>query len=98
MITREKIVNDVILQLREKRNELDSAISILEETLKSYAPRKKRKKIIESLPKKNTAKGFKYPEGTHWTQLPKNKKKVAEMAKKRGALKRTKIKKDKEVK
>jgi len=95
MITREKIVNDVILQLREKRNELDSAISILEETLKSYAPRKKRKKIIESLPKKKdaTQKGFKYPEGTHWTQLPKNKKKVAELAKKRGAMK-----KDKEAK
>lgn len=102
MITREKIVNDVISQLREKRNELDSAIGILEETLKSYAPRKKRKKIIESLPKKDkpkdaTQKGFVYDKkkNPHWTQLPKNKKRVQAMALKRAQMnkgKRTKKK------
>jgi len=81
---------ELLEQLRTRREKLDGAIEILEETLLSSKPRKKRKAIVDSLPKKkkNTAKGFKYKPGTHWTQLPKNKKRVAAMAKKRGAKKK----------
>ena len=89
--------SELLEQLKIKREKLDGAIEILEEALHLSKPAKKRKKIIDSLPKKkNTAKGFKYgADKPHWTQLPKNKKRVQEMARKRAKLNRKKSPKKK---
>jgi len=89
---------ELLEQLKTRREKLDAAIEILEENLLSSKPAKRRKKIIDSLPKKKHAaqKGFKYgKDNPHWTQLPKNKKKVAEMASKRAKINRKKRSKKK---
>ena len=89
---------ELLEQLKIRREKLDGAIELLEEILHSSKPAKKRKKIIDSLPNKKitSTKGFKYgADKPHWTQLPKNKKRVQEMARKRAKLNRKKSPKKK---
>ena len=91
---------ELLEQLKTRREKLDGAIELLEEILHSSKPAKKRKKIIDSLPKKKSTstKGFKYgADKPHWTQLPKNKKRVQEMASKRAKLNRGKKRSKKKV-
>lgn len=76
-------IDALITKLKSERDRLDTAIEVLEESLKSRSDNKKRRDIIAKLKGNKKKKDYK---GKHWTQLPKNKAKVAKLAKARAAL------------
>lgn len=91
----------LIEKLKNQRDAIENTIEILQSELKSQGAKKTRKKIIKSLPKNKETdkdtdkgaaqKGFVYgPKNPHWTQLPRNKKRVQAMAAKRAKMNRKK--------
>jgi hypothetical protein len=72
------------MSLKTYARKLRAAVEALEELFAEEGTRAKAKGILRSVKKSKhqpvTPKGFKY-NGTHWTQKPENKAKVARIAK-----------------
>ena len=71
---------DLISELKQQQEHLVFTIELLEKSLRNIKSSVTRKSIIKGL----RTKSYKYTKSNpHWTQLPKNRKRVIAMAKMR---------------
>lgn len=75
---------------------LDETIRDIDRLIHAMQGEEITKAVVTSSPKvtsssplrKGTNKGYRYPKGTHWTQLPENKERVRELALKKAKARR----------